>query len=207
MSCLRIILLPLPSRFIHDNGSAGIFFEGETGSESSIQIEGVRSINNGYGMYFNVLDEAILNLRVKDSETSYNKGGGFYIYSTGSIDFEVEGFFNSRYNGFDGMAFFNSLPFEGEMKVKGVVNLYKNSWRGFYMDGAVNVVVDKGGALNSCSNDQGGYIFESLDIYNDGSRTFSGDGYTCGTEGNSGTGGPPGANLPVCEACPSCPSE
>ena len=155
-------------------------------------------------------DEAILNLRVKDSETSYNYFNGFYATASaaGSIDFEVEGFFNSRYNGGNGMAFFlpPNLPVKGEMKVKGVVNLYKNARCGFYMDTtALNVVVDKRGALNSCSNDQDGNGLP--DIFNQGSGTFSGDGYTCGTEGNSGTGGSTGANLPVCKACPSCPSE
>mmetsp|Transcript_12420 Transcript_12420/g.18529 ORF Transcript_12420/g.18529 Transcript_12420/m.18529 type:complete len:444 (+) Transcript_12420:92-1423(+) len=192
--------------FIHDNGSTGIRFKGETGSESSIQIEGVRSIsNNGYGMFFESDVDTTMILRVKDSETSYNKGGGLGSVlgaAGGSIDFEVEGFFNSRYNGYDGV-----FLRVGEMKVKGVVNLYKNRERGLYVGSAVNVVVDKGGALNSCSNNQGGYIFGSLDIYNDGSGTFSGDGYTCGTEDNSGTGSSTGANLPVCKACPSCPSE
>ena len=167
----------------------------------------MRTINNGdFGMFFGVYvfgvygDDATLNLRVKDSETSYNRLSGFYIQSFGSIDFEVEGFFNSRYNGGSGMYFENYNLLEGEMKVKGVVNIYKNKYYGLRMaDTAVNVVVDKGGALNSCRNG-----FE--DIYNGGSGTFSGDGYTCGTGSNSGTG-PSGANLPVCKACPSCPSE
>lgn len=153
-------------------------------------------------MFFNVLADATMILRVKDSETSYNKGAGFSSF--GSIDFEVEGFFNSRYNGGNGMFFFEFS--EGEIKVKGVVNLYKNNIYGLIMfDTAVNVVVDKGGALNSCSNDQSEIGYE--DIYNIGSGTFSGNGYTCGAEGNSGTGGSTGANLPVCKACPSCPSE
>eukprot|EP00985_Skeletonema_marinoi_P023437 scaffold15652_cov83-Skeletonema_marinoi.AAC.1 len=194
--------------FIHDNGngSTGISFTGDNGSESSIQIEGVRTINNGgNGMFFGVYGDATLILRVKDSETSYNEFSGFYILEltgtgAGHVDFEVEGFFNSRYNGGNGMVFNNYNLLEGEMKVKGVVNLYKNKYYGFSMGGTVNVVVDKRGALNSCSNNQ-------VDIYNEGIGTFSGDGYTCGAEGNSGTGGPSGANLPVCKACPSCPDE
>mmetsp|Transcript_27693 Transcript_27693/g.41587 ORF Transcript_27693/g.41587 Transcript_27693/m.41587 type:complete len:446 (-) Transcript_27693:186-1523(-) len=194
--------------FIHDNGSDGIRFKGETGSESSIQIEGVRTINNGEtGMVFIVLADTTMILRVKDSETSYNKVAGFLSSSFGSIDFELEGFFNSRYNGGNGMYFiyFSEL----EIKVKGVVNLYKNKYHGLFMGGTVNVnvnvVVDKRGALNSCSNNQDGSNFK--DIYISGSGTFSGVGYTCGAEGNSGTGGPSGANLPDCKACPSCPSE
>ena len=151
-------------------------------------------------MFFGVHGDATLILRVKDSETSYNGGTGFYIQGQGSnghVDFELEGFFNSRYNGGNGMSF---LYFsEGEIKVKGVVNIYKNRYVGFRMGGPVNVVVDKRGALNSCSNDQDGNDLE--DIYNGGSGTFSGDGYTCGTNG------PSGANLPDCKACPSCPDE
>ncbi|KAK1741194.1 hypothetical protein QTG54_008446 [Skeletonema marinoi] len=191
--------------FIHDNGSTGIRFKGDNGSDSSIQIEGVRTINNGgIGMYFNVLADATMILRVKDSETSYNGLSGFVIGggTNGHVDFELEGFFNSRYNEGSGMYFYYFS--EEEIKVKGVVNIYKNKYYGFFMGATVNVVVDKRGALNSCSNGQGGSIFK--DIYNDGSGTFSGDGYTCGTEGNSGTG-PSGANLPDCKACPSCPSE
>eukprot|EP00984_Skeletonema_dohrnii_P025595 scaffold14778_cov151-Skeletonema_dohrnii-CCMP3373.AAC.4 len=193
--------------FVHDNGFSGIKFEGESGSESSIQIEGVRSINNGrYGMYFSY-DEATLNLRVKDSETSYNEGSGFYATTTftagGYVDFEVEGFFNSRYNEDSGMGFLNFSPLEGEMKmkVKGVVNIYKNRLDGLYMGSGVNVALDKRGALNSCSNDdQDGSGFYK-DIYNDGSGTFSGDGYTCGTIGVADDipGGTPNANLPAYE--------
>jgi len=155
-----------------------------------------------------------MNLRVKDSETSYNAVDGVAIGGRGAngngyFDFELEGFFNSRYNEGNGMYFLNISPLGGEMKVKGVVNLYKNKYYGLYMRRAtaVNVVVDKRGALNSCSNDQDGNDWEDIFIYGD-SGTFSGDGYTCGTEGgNPGTGGPSGANLPVCEYCPSCPSE
>jgi len=155
-------------------------------------------------MLFIVLADATMILRVKDSETSYNKVAGFLSSIFGSIDFELEGFFNSRYNEGNGMTLNNYNLLEGEIKVKGVVNLYKNKNYGFLMGGPVNVVVDKGGALNSCSNGQGGSIFK--DIFNGGSGTFSGDGYTCGTEGNPGTG-PSGANLPDCKACPLCPSE
>jgi hypothetical protein len=159
-------------------------------------------------MFFESDVDTTMILRVKDSETSYNYFNGFYASAAGSIDFEVEGFFNSRYNGGNGMAFFlpPNLPVKGEMKVKGVVNLYKNARYGLFMLAtALNVVVDKRGALNSCSNDQSKNGFE--DIYNIGSGTFSGVGYTCGTEDNSGTGSSTGANLPDCEACPSCPSE
>ena len=161
-------------------------------------------------MFFNVLADATMILRVKDSETSYNGFTGFDIFGVtgaGHVDFEVEGFFNSRYNEGYGMDFFYFS--EGEIKVKGVVNLYKNKFSGLGIFAgfrtAVNVVVDKRGALNSCSNNQVGFVFK--DIFNGGSGTFSGDGYTCGTGGNSGTGGSTGANLPVCKACPSCPSE
>mmetsp|Transcript_25459 Transcript_25459/g.39113 ORF Transcript_25459/g.39113 Transcript_25459/m.39113 type:complete len:155 (+) Transcript_25459:995-1459(+) len=154
-------------------------------------------------MSFDVFADATMILRVKDSETSYNGLSGFFIQgSNRRVDFEVEGFFNSRYNEGSGMFVFSRTL----MMVKGVVNLYKNKYSGLIIFSAttVNVVVDKRGALNSCSNDQSENGYE--DIYNGGSGTFSGDGYTCGTGGNSGTG-PSGANLPVCKACPSCPSE
>jgi hypothetical protein len=154
------------------------------------------------------LSGATLNVRVKDSETSYNGSSGIYIGSeitSAYVDFEVEGVFNSRYNDI-GMKFvFVSPNLEGEMRVKGVVNIYGNKSDGFSLGySEVDVVVEKKGAFNSCNNNQSGGSF--LDIVNEGSGTFSGDGYTCGTEGNPGTG-PPGANLPVCEACPSCLSE
>eukprot|EP00984_Skeletonema_dohrnii_P021653 scaffold10859_cov95-Skeletonema_dohrnii-CCMP3373.AAC.7 len=169
--------------------------------ETSFEIEGVRSINNGFrGMTFTPADDATLNVRVKDSETSYNGSSGIYIdgeISSAYVDFELEGFFNSRYNDI-GMNF-GSPKLEGEMRVKGVVNIYGNKSDGFSLGySEVDVVVQKKGAFNSCNNNQSGGSF--LDIVNEGSGTFSGDGYTCGT-------GPLGANLPDCEDCPSCPSE
>mmetsp|Transcript_27688 Transcript_27688/g.41571 ORF Transcript_27688/g.41571 Transcript_27688/m.41571 type:complete len:448 (-) Transcript_27688:186-1529(-) len=196
--------------FVHDNGYIGIWFEAGDGIERSTKVEGVRSINNvRHGMYVVVSDT--LNLRVKDSETSYNGRNGMFIEGSisnpgGYLNFELDGFFNSRYNSL-GLGVDNA-DWEGEMRVKGVVNIYKNKYYGlgiFSATTAVNVVVDKRGALNSCSNNQDGSNFK--DIYISGSGTFSGVGYTCGAEGNSGTGGPSGANLPDCKACPSCPSE
>ena len=189
---------------MHDNGSDGIRFEAGDGIERSTEVEGVRSINNvRHGMYVVVSDT--LNLRVKDSETSYNGRKGMFIEGSisnpgGYLNFELDGFFNSRYNSL-GLVVDNA-DWEGEMRVKGVVNIYGNKYYGYQNDdnGAyVNVVVEKKGAFNSCNNNQSG-SGAAADIFNRGDGTFSGN-FFCGTA----VAGSIGANLPDCEDCPSCP--
>ena len=67
--------LILASRYVHDNGSYGIYVdEMETAtSEHLIQIKGVRSNNNKYdGMFFDLEAGADTTVILKDSETSNN---------------------------------------------------------------------------------------------------------------------------------------
>jgi len=202
----------ISSTYVHHNDNNGILFNPPR-ADSILQIEDVRSNDNGGdGMHFGESDATYYWLKViaKDSETNYNQYTGFSIAGGDTtrnveLELEFEGFFNSRYNGKYGMIFGEFNDLDGEMNVKGVVNLYKNGGNGFKMQSGLDVVVDvgEGGFLDSCDNDQGGVGF--TDIFNDGTGTFSfvggdwsGDGYACGSAG------PPGADLPYCKACP-CP--
>eukprot|EP00984_Skeletonema_dohrnii_P024901 scaffold14036_cov95-Skeletonema_dohrnii-CCMP3373.AAC.5 len=202
----------ISSTYVHHNDNNGILFNPPR-ADSILQIEKVRSNDNGGdGMHFGGSDATYYWLKViaKDSETNYNQYTGFSIAGGDTtrnveLELEFEGFFNSRYNGKYGMIFDDFIDLDGEMNVKGVVNLYKNERNGFEIESGLNVVVDvsEGGFLNSCDNDQSGDGFK--DIFNDGTGTFSfvggdwsGDGYACGSAG------PPGADLPYCKACP-CP--
>jgi len=188
-------------RYIHDNGGTGIDFVGSgespQTSETSIEVNNVKSNHNGGSGMFFAGEDVTLKVEVKDSETSNNSGSGIGILKLGSsdaaVDLELDGII-SRYNGNYGL-FVSSVT--GDVKVKGDVNLYKNGLSGFYVGSAVDVVVERRGALNSCGNLAS--RSSDVDIRSAGLATFSGNGYTCDSTS------PNLSDIITCDPCPTCP--
>mmetsp|Transcript_3057 Transcript_3057/g.4592 ORF Transcript_3057/g.4592 Transcript_3057/m.4592 type:complete len:411 (+) Transcript_3057:97-1329(+) len=196
--------MKISNTYIHDNSDRGFYFlgsgESPESSETSIEVNNVKSNHNVIGMSF-AGDNVKLEVQVKDSETSNNSGSGIEIDSvfgvniSAAVDVELDGII-SRYNGDHGL-FVSPLIVGGEVKVKvkGDVNLYKNENSGFFV-GDVDVVVERRGALNSCGNLASGSLDE--DIRSD-LATFSGNGYTCDSTS------PNLSNIITCDPCPTCP--
>jgi len=142
-------------RYIHDNYASGIYVEAGNAGEILIQIQGARSNNNGSGMRFNI--GSYVTLKLKDSETSNNDVDGIDISTSGGsgpAKVDLEGSIISRYNRDGGMHFTTCRRgCSGDtldVTVKGVLNSYKNGEHGLLIGRRVNVVVEKGGYLNSC---------------------------------------------------------
>lgn len=162
--------LILASRYVHDNGSYGIYVdEMETAtSEHLIQIQGVRSNNNKYaGMFFDLEADADTTVILKDSETSNNEWGGISIEAyNGEKKVDLQGSIGIHDNARDGM--YLSL-YEGDnvnvldVTVKGVVNIVQNGWVGLlvYTDPTENVVLDVivKGVVNILKNGRDGLDF------------------------------------------------
>eukprot|EP00985_Skeletonema_marinoi_P016618 scaffold8976_cov173-Skeletonema_marinoi.AAC.2 len=196
--------MKISNTYIHDNGRTGISFvgtgESPESSETSIEVNNVKSNHNGEGM--SIFGKNVkLQVQVTDSETSNNDNSGIVILklarSDAAVDLELDGII-SRYNENFGVYVSSFNTAGGEVKVKGDVNLYKNGLSGFYADDAnVDVVVERRGALNSCGNLASGSLDE--DIRSDGVATFSGNGYTCDSTS------PNLSDIITCDPCPTCP--
>jgi len=199
--CLWVMIIIFSfCRYIHDNGSTGINFFGDgaspESSETSIGINNVKSNQNeGNGMYFGG-ENVKLEVKVTDSETSNNSESGIYISTfEAATDVELDGFI-SRYNGDHGLRVSSYDTAGGEVKVKGDVNLYKNGKSGFSVSNAVDVVVERRGALNSCGNLASGSSDVDADIRSSSLATFSGNGYTCNSTS------PNLSDIITCSTCP-----
>jgi len=192
--------MKISNTYIHDNGSTGINFFGDgaspESSETSIGINNVKSNQNeGNGMYFGG-ENVKLEVKVTDSETSNNSESGIYISTfEAATDVELDGFI-SRYNGDHGLRVSSYDTAGGEVKVKGDVNLYKNGKSGFSVSNAVDVVVERRGALNSCGNLASGSSDVDADIRSSSLATFSGNGYTCNSTS------PNLSDIITCSTCP-----
>mmetsp|Transcript_13209 Transcript_13209/g.16829 ORF Transcript_13209/g.16829 Transcript_13209/m.16829 type:complete len:402 (+) Transcript_13209:37-1242(+) len=193
--------MKISNTYIHDNaGGSGIFFlgsgESPESSETSIEVNNVKSNHNVIGMSFAGVNVK-LEVQVKDSETSNNSGSGIVILKKifdAAVDVELDGII-SRYNGVYGLLV-SSVT--GDVKVKGAVNLYKNGNSGFDVSAYdVDIVVERRGALNSCGHLASGSFDE--DISSAGLATFSGNGYTCDSTS------PNLSDIITCDPCPTCP--
>ena len=105
--CLWVMVILSFCSYIHDNSDRGFYFlgsgESPESSETSIEVNNVKSNHNVIGMSF-AGDNVKLEVQVKDSETSNNSGSGIEIDSvfgvniSAAVDVELDGII-SRYNG------------------------------------------------------------------------------------------------------------